>query len=289
MKDQSRKGLLFRSEDIKIIMQEELCSEKFPKSRMIEERSSFNLIFLLSPNIHLEAQDSGTSFLFKKNQYILHYSPQESTAELWTENHEILKYLQIQVNYQYIFNLINPGSTKESIDILENMMNNNYIFLHKETPPSMTVEMHMILKEIVSNSKKGVMQKLLVEAKIIKLLILIFEQFDEKTTDEILPKTASMIKKFVDENFHKNIKVEEIGKLIGINQNSIRKEFKAQYHTTITDYISELRMLKAKKMIINKEIMIKEIAIECGYEYVQNFTRAFKKKFGLSPEKLRNE
>lgn len=40
-------------------------------------------------------------------------------------------------------------------------------------------------------------------------------------------------------------------------------------------------------MIVNNRIMIKEIAIECGYEYVQNFTRAFKKKFGVSPEKLR--
>lgn len=289
MKDQSSKGLLFRSEDIKIIMQEELCLEKFPKSNMIEEELSFNLIFLLSPNIHLESQNCRTSFLFKKNQYILHYSFKKNTSKLWTENHEILKYLQIQVNYQYIFNLINPEADQESKDILESMINNNFIFLHKEAPPYMTVEMHMILKEIISNSKKGVMQKLLIEAKIIKLLILIFEQFKEKDTEEIQHKTASIIKKFVDENFHKNIKVEEIGKLIGINQNTIRKEFKAQYNTTITDYISELRMLKAKKMIINREIMIKEIAIECGYEYVQNFTRAFKKKFGLSPEKLRNE
>lgn len=48
-------------------------------------------------------------------------------------------------------------------------------------------------------------------------------------------------------------------------------------------------MLKAKKLITNRKIMIKEIAIECGYEYVQNFTRAFKKKFGISPEKLRME
>lgn len=115
------------------------------------------------------------------------------------------------------------------------------------------------------------------------------EQFVEKKTNEISPKTASAIKRFVDENFHKNIRVEEIGKIIGINQNSIRKAFKSQYNMTITDYISDLRMLKAKKMIINKEIMIKEISIECGYEYVQNFTRAFKKKFGLSPEKLRNQ
>lgn len=281
--------LLFRSEDIKILMQEDPYPEKYSGSNMIESKSSFNLLFLLSPNIHLQAQDCGTHFLFKKNQYILHYSSMESTVELWTENQDILKYLHIQISYHYIVSLINPDSNKESADILENMTRNNYIFLHKQTPPYMTVEMHMILREIISSSKKGVMQKLFLEAKIIKLLILIFEQFDEKNTIEETPRIPSMIKKFVDENFHKNIKVEQIGKLIGINQNKIRKEFKAQYHLTVSDYIAELRMLKAKKLIINKEIMIKEIAIECGYEYVQNFTRAFKKKFGVSPEKLRTE
>jgi len=289
MRNPSQKEVLFRSEDIKIVMQEDSYPEKFSKSNMIKSKASFNLLFLLSPNIQLEAYDCGTKLLFKKNQYILHYSAQESTAELWTENQEILKYLQIQINYQYIFNLIEPDSNKESAEILENMIRNNYIFLHKETPPDMTVEMHMILREILSYSRKGVMQKLFVEAKIIKLLILIFEQFKEKNTVKRIPKTPVIIKKFIDENYHRNIKAEELSSLIGINQNTIRKEFKAQYHLTVTDYISELRMLKAKKLVINKEIMIKEIAIECGYEYVQNFTRAFKKKFGLSPEKLRNE
>ncbi|MFC3159812.1 AraC-type DNA-binding protein [Chryseobacterium arachidis] len=289
MKDQSDRGLLFRSEDIKILMQENSYPEKFSRSNMIESKSSFNLLFLLSPNINLEAQDCGSKFLFKKNQYILHFSSEESAAELWTENQEIIKYLQIQIHYNYILKLINPEESKENADILENMIRNNYIFLHKQTPPYITVEMHMILREIISSSKKGVMQKLFVEAKIIKLLILMFEQFDEKNTVEETPRIPSMIKKFVDENYNKNIKVEEIGKLIGINQNKIRKEFKAQYHVTVSDYIADLRMLKAKKLIINKEIMIKEIAIECGYEYVQNFTRAFKKKFGVSPEKLRTE
>jgi len=289
MKEQIKKGLLFQSDDIQIVMQENSCPEKFSRSNIIEGKSSFNLLFMLSHGIHLEAQDCRTHFLFKKNQYILHYSPEESKAELWAENQETLKYIQIQINYQYIFNLINPESNKESAEILENMIENNFIFLHKETPPNMTVEMHMILKEIVNYSRKGVIQKLFVEAKIIKLLILIFEQFTEKNISEKTPQIPSIIKKFVDENYHKNIRVEEIGKIIGINQNKIRKEFKSQYHITVTDYISELRMLKAKKLIINREIMIKEIALECGYEYVQNFTRAFKKKFGMSPEKLRNE
>lgn len=288
MKNQSKKGLLFGSEDIKVLMQEDLRPDRFSKSNIIESKSSFNLLFLLSPNINLEAYDCGTKFLFKKNQYILHYSSQESTAELWTED-QILKYLHIQIDYQYIFNLINPLSNREAAEILKSMIDNNFIFLHKETPPNMTVEMHMIVKEIINYSKKGIMQKLFIEAKIIKLLILIFEQFNEKESLESHSQIPSIIKKYVDENFHKNIKVDEIGKTIGINQNKIRKEFKAHYNITVIDYISELRMLKAKKLIVNKDIMIKEIAIECGYEYVQNFTRAFKKKFGVSPEKLRKE
>ncbi len=289
MKSRSGKGLLFRSEDLEIIVQEELYPEKFSKANVIESKSSFNLLFLLSPNVRLTAHDCGSTFVFKKNQYILHYSPQENIAELWTENQEPLKYLHIRINYRYILHLIDPEFSTENADLFERMVRNHYIFLHKESPPYMTVEMHMILKEIISYSKKGTMQKLFIEAKIIKLLILVFEQFNEKNTIKEMPETPSTIKRFVDENYHRNIKVEEIGKKIGINQNTIRKIFKAHYNITVSDYMAELRMLKAKKLIINKEMMIKEIAIECGYEYVQNFTRAFKKKFGISPEKLRNE
>lgn len=289
MKNQSYQGLLFSSENIKIFLKEELYAGMFSKSDMIESRAGFNLLFFLSENIHLHAEDCRKEFLFKRNQYILHYSREESTAELWTENEEILKYLQIQIHYDYISNLINPESNKENADVLEGMIRNHYIFLHKQTPPFMTVEMHLIVKEIISYSKKGFLQKLFVEAKMIRLLLLIFEQFNEKNTVEEIPKIPLMIKKFVDENYHRNIKVEDIGRSIGINQNKIRRDFKAQYHLTVSDYVAELRMLKAKKLIVNREMMIKEIAIECGYEYVQNFTRAFKKKFGISPEKLRME
>ncbi|WP_347217913.1 AraC family transcriptional regulator [Chryseobacterium sp.] len=288
MGNQQENDIIFRSENIEISMQNLSASENIPRSYLLESSSSFNLLFLLSPDIYLKAHDCDTQLLFKKNQYILHYSSQKNKAELWTESEEGLKYLHIQLNYQYISNLINPETHGEGAEILNNMIHNHFIFLQKATPPNMTVEMHIILKEILNYSKKGVMQKLFIEAKIIKLLILIFEQFNEKNILEVASKTSERVKNFIDENYHRNIKAEEIGKLIGVNQNLIRREFKTEYHTTISHYISELRMLKARKLITDNDIMIKEIAIECGYEYLQNFTRAFKKKFGVSPEHLRN-
>lgn len=286
MQKQAKKGLIFESENIKIVLHEDSNSGNSTKANFVEGKSSFNLLFFLSATIHLSANDCKTRFVFKKNQYILHYTSEESKAELWTEQ-ENLKYFQIQIKYQYIFNLIDPESNQENAEILKQMINNNFIFLHKETPPNMTVEMHMIIKEIISYYRKGFMQKLFVEAKIIKLLILIFEQFNENKDHIDEYQTPVVIKNFIDENFHRNLKIEEISKILGMNETKIRKEFKIHYHLTVSDYISELRMLKAKKMIINNDLMIKEIAIDCGYEYVQNFTRAFKKKFGVSPEKLR--
>lgn len=288
MKNTIKEGQIYYSEEISILLHTNSNKENCLKSSFVEGKSSFNLLFLLSPNINLEAEDCETQFSFKENQYILHYSSQESKAKLWTENQESLKYLQIQITYQYIFNLFNPQKSKESADILEQMTKNNFIFLHKQTPPLMTVEMHIILKEIIEYSKKGMIQKLFIEAKIIKLLILIFEQFTEKNDTENLSKLHIRIKKYIDENYHKNLKINELSRELGINENKIRKEFKEYYQSTIVDYVSELRMLKAKKLIIDKNIMIKEIAIDCGYDYVQNFSRAFKKKFGISPEKLRN-
>lgn len=288
MKNKSGTGLVFSSGDIRIIMHEDLRTEAFLRSDMTESRRSFSLLFMLSPAIHLETSDCAEKLIFRKNQYILYYSSHENTAELWTEHQEGLKFVQIQINYQYIFNLIDPDSSKENASILENMIRNHYIFLHKETPPEMTVEMHMILKEIISYSKKGVMQKLFVEAKIIKLLMLVFEQFNEKDAVHTSSPISSRVRKFIDENYHQNIRAEELGNLMGVSQNRIRKAFKEQYHITAAHYLLELRMLKARKMIIDENIMIKEIAIECGYEYVQNFTRAFKKKFGVSPENMRN-
>lgn len=288
MRENANNRMVFRSEDIEIVMQNDSDNEYLLKSSRLKRKPGFVILFLLSSDIHMETRDCSTTILFRKNQYILHFSPEKTIAELWTTDQAPLNYLQIHFSYSFVLNLIKPELSHENAELLKNMTQNNFIFLHKETPPDMTVEMHIILNEILNSAKKGILQKLFIEAKIIKLLILIFEQFNEKNALEATPKTPEMIRKFIDENYHRNIKAEEIGKLMGINENSIRKEFKAQYHTTIAHYMSELRMMKAKKMITDKDIMIKEIAIECGYEYLQNFTRAFKKKFGISPENLRN-
>lgn len=254
----------------------------------VESENSFSLLFFLSPNILLDANDLENQILLPKNSYILHYASSNKEASLISKNNSHIDFLHIQIRHSYILNLLKPEENFENNKVMEKMMKNQFLLLHENHPPKITVEMHMIIKEITGSSKKGVLQKLLIEAKIIKLLMLIFEQFSEE--EHISPKenTAQLIKNFVDRNYSQQISAHEIALKFGFNETKIRSEFKSEFKITIAEYINELRMLKAKKMIINQKHLIKEIALECGYEYVPNFSRAFKKKFGISPDKLRN-
>ena len=147
----------------------------------------------------------------------------------------------------------------------------------------MTVEMHMIVKEILGYSKRGIMQKLFIEAKIIKLLILIFEQFNEKNILEDTPKTPEMIRKFIDENYHRNIKSRRDWKIYRNESKCHQERIQSPISYNDCSLYFGAQNVESRKLITNKEIMIKEIAIECGYEYLQNFTRAFKKEiWGIS-------
>ncbi|WP_128414340.1 AraC family transcriptional regulator [Chryseobacterium sp. Leaf394] len=254
----------------------------------IETENCFNLVFFLSSNISLEADDIHSEISIQKNSYILHYSFSKKIAKLISTSSSAMQFLHIQFEYSYISNLLDPQESNENKSILDRMIKNQFILLNHSEPPKITVEMHMIIKEITESSKKGVLQKLLIEAKIIKLLMLIFEQFSKSKNIPTTENTAQITKSFIDKYYTQQISTHDIALQFGLNETKIRSEFKSEYKITISEYINELRMLKARKMIIDREFLIKEIASECGYEYVPNFSRAFKKKYGISPDKLRN-
>lgn len=253
----------------------------------IETQNCFNLVFFLSSNMSLEADDIHSEISIQKNSYILHYSFSKKTAKLISKSSSAMQFLHIRFEYSYIVNLLNPQESKENDSILERMITNRFILLNHAEPPKITVEMHMIIKEIAGISKKGILKKLLIEAKIIKLLMLIFEQFSEPKIIQATENTARIIKIYIDQYYTKQISTNDIAVKFGLNETKIRSEFKSEFNITVSEYINELRMLKARKMIVEKNHLIKEIASECGYEHVPNFSRAFKKKFGISPDQLR--
>ncbi len=90
--------------------------------------------------------------------------------------------------------------------------------------------------------------------------------------------------RFIDENFARDITLEEIAEKSGITPNYFTKLFHDCFHVRLWDYITAKRIDLAKRYLSSEENMtILDIALSCGFHNTANFNRAFMKFAGISP------
>lgn len=73
----------------------------------------------------------------------------------------------------------------------------------------------------------------------------------------------------------------------GLNRRKLTEGFRALTGTSIGDYCQNKRVARAVDLLETTSKSIAEIAAECGYEHVGNFSRTFKKRLNCSPSDLR--
>jgi AraC family transcriptional activator of pyochelin receptor len=78
----------------------------------------------------------------------------------------------------------------------------------------------------------------------------------------------------------------ELSRVAGINEYKLKRGFKETFGNTVFGYLSDTRLELAKTDLLEKKKSASEIAFELGYSSVQHFSNAFKKKFGVSPNKV---
>lgn len=100
---------------------------------------------------------------------------------------------------------------------------------------------------------------------------------------------AQKVKNFIDQNFQKDITVDNISETFNFSRNYLFSLFKKEYGISPKTYIGELRIKKAKELLkTEKNLNISEIAFSVGYKDPLYFSRIFYKKIGLSPKYFRN-
>lgn len=121
-------------------------------------------------------------------------------------------------------------------------------------------------------------------------MISVFERISEflsKKFTQKNSKTVSKIKDIIRQQFMKSIGVSEIAKEVYLSPNHISLIFKQETGTTITEYITSLRMETAKDLLKTTDFKILDVAQMVGYENPQYFSTVFKKYTGMHPQQFR--
>lgn len=91
----------------------------------------------------------------------------------------------------------------------------------------------------------------------------------------------------LQKNYDNPPTIRALSKTVFLNEQKLKAGFLKLYHTSIGEYINNLRMSVAANLLSTTDLSIEEIAHKVGYNYSANFSKMFKKTYGKTPLKFR--
>ncbi|GFR36962.1 putative two-component response regulator [Insulibacter thermoxylanivorax] len=101
--------------------------------------------------------------------------------------------------------------------------------------------------------------------------------------------TIEMIKRYVQEQLHQNITLKKISDELHFNCAYLGQKFKRHEKMSFNEYLLQQRMEKAKRLLIESDLKIYEIAHRVGYSEVDWFYKKFKEYTGVSANEYRKK
>lgn len=203
-----------------------------------------------------------------------------------------IKFLTVMIRPDFLIDKILDSnaisaSLKKSIDMLTI---NTTLLAHS----IFGFKIQTLLNDIINCPYHNTIKQLYLEGKFFELIALYFDELDKEQANLSIKglnqADLSKIrdaKAYLDTVFHDPPGLIELSRLMGFNEYKLKKGFKELFGMTVFDYIRQLRMEKGKKLLLEGNKNITEISYQVGYNNPGNFSRNFKKQFGISPGKLK--
>ena len=260
-----------------------------------EHISTLSLMFVLNGEFESGPGEVGVyaKRRYKSLEHNLFYNPTiaENTDVEKQRNFEMIglsfskeRFLELAVN---------NGRVLEQL--ADKVAGDKMIYLNRKTNPPITTRMMMVLEEIRQCKFNGGIKKLFLQSKVLELLALQCEQYERvenvRSASQILTPSDRDKLYYAKELLLKNIQhppsLPELSRMAGLNEFKLKNGFRQLFDNTVFGYLNDHRMEYARKMIVRQQSTMTEIAEELGFSSVQHFSVAFKKKFGVSPSRIK--
>lgn len=128
-----------------------------------------------------------------------------------------------------------------------------------------------------------ILYKLSISEGIKKLASSSFVKIDHSSDSRRVQK----IQDYIDNNYQKDISLNDMAEMIGMSISSFSRFFKLRTGKTLSEYLIDVRLGVASRMLVNTMSGVAEICYDSGFNNLSNFNRVFKKKKGCTPKEFR--
>ncbi len=159
--------------------------------------------------------------------------------------------------------------------------------------------------EIYGKTKKFVIKKLQdmyhqdPERKLLSLLEILIKLSESRELNPILStgysannsgetERINQVFEYIINNYTEEIYVQEIASKLNMSVASFSRYFKHHTRKTFSDYVTEIRIGHACRLLMENTQSISEISYQSGFDNLSNFYRHFKKTIGIIPKEYRS-
>jgi AraC-like DNA-binding protein len=99
----------------------------------------------------------------------------------------------------------------------------------------------------------------------------------------------SIVYEYVIEHFAEKVQIAEVASLCNMTPTSFSRYFKSRVNKSFSDFLQDIRIDHACKMLQREKMSIAQVAYECGYQTLSNFNQQFRKITGQSPLQYKSQ
>lgn len=100
-------------------------------------------------------------------------------------------------------------------------------------------------------------------------------------------RRVQKVKQYINDHYAEQLRLADLADLAGMSPVAFSRFFRVRTNRTLSDYIADIRLGFAARMLVDTTKNISEICYECGFNNLSNFNRTFKNKRGSTPREFR--
>lgn len=216
-------------------------------------------------------------------------------------SHELVDGITILLSYEFLH------TNYEKIDSIRFDLNE---CIHKEYLKKLCIEIHNIytLEDIqINNNKNLLIVKNTMEGKtsefyylkikslLYEILYILLTHFKIENNNTATIKSQKYMNRFknileyTNENYQEDLSLEIISEKYGLSREHLSRTFKQYIGITFSEYLDNVRLYNAYRDLLNSDYSITEIAFNNGFPNVASFINKFKKLYGQTPYKYKQD
>ncbi|OQP39945.1 AraC family transcriptional regulator [Niastella yeongjuensis] len=129
--------------------------------------------------------------------------------------------------------------------------------------------------------------------KLKEIILLLSQTQNAETIQVILSQlfspTTYTFKQIIEANLFLQVSVEDLAQKVNLSVSSFKREFKKLYNDSPANYIKNKRLERAVELLRISDARITDIAFECGFNDLANFTKSFHDRYNTTPTNHRLE